>query len=114
MPPLGLMQKKIRVSEQIVAWGCFSLELGLVQVLAIAPMWTETDLHKPSYPLEPVPFAPSGHCGYPGGVALRTRTYLALMVLLEVILKKIALVRLAPMWTETRAGALDANKSPSE
>ena len=32
MPPLGPMQKKIRVSEQIVAWGHFSLELGYVQV----------------------------------------------------------------------------------
>ena len=30
MPPLGPMQKKSRVSEQIVAWGYFSLKLGTV------------------------------------------------------------------------------------
>ena len=32
MPPLGLMQKKSRVSEQIVAWGYFSLKLAFKQV----------------------------------------------------------------------------------
>ena len=29
MPPLGLMQKKSRVSEQIVAWGPLMTDLGL-------------------------------------------------------------------------------------
>jgi len=28
MPPLGLMQKKSRVSEQIVAWGPLMTDLG--------------------------------------------------------------------------------------
>ena len=34
MPPLGADAKKSRVSEQILAWGYFSLELGYAQVAA--------------------------------------------------------------------------------
>ena len=32
MPPLGLMQKKSRVSEQIVAWGPLMTDKGSKQV----------------------------------------------------------------------------------
>ena len=51
--------------------------------------WAETTLQAPSYPPGPVSLAPSGLWGCPGGAALQTRTYLALMVLLEVTLREI-------------------------
>ena len=56
-------------------------------VPAITLFWAETTLQAPSYPPGPVSLAPSGLWGCPGGAALQTRAYLALMVLLEVTLR---------------------------
>ena len=57
------------------------------KVPAITLFWAETTLQAPSYPPGPVSLAPSGLWGCPGGAALQTRAYLALMVLLEVTLR---------------------------
>ena len=57
------------------------------QLPAITLFWAETTLQAPSYPPGPVSLAPSGLWGCPGGAALQTRAYLALMVLLEVTLR---------------------------
>ena len=60
---------------------------GSLVVPAITLFWAETTLQAPSYPPGPVSLAPSGLWGCPGGAALQTRAYLALMVLLEVTLR---------------------------
>ncbi len=75
-------------------------------------MWTETDLHPPSYPPEPANFLQVAIADAQGGVALQTRTYLALMVLLEVIFYKNGFSSFRPIVGGNQGGCLRGEQEP--